>query len=92
MFKQNVFCSKFPPILGRISCGLFCTISEVYVNINRERFRMIRFLLKLIGASVLVLWWVVSGFFKKIVDILKLLARIKKIFLAEKENPNGRDS
>ena len=53
---------------------------------------MIRFLLKLIGASVLVLWWVVSGFFKKIVDILKLLARIKKIFLAEKEGPNGRDS
>ena len=53
---------------------------------------MIIFLLKLIGASVLVRWWVISGFFKKIVDIFKLLARIKKIYLDEKENPNGRDS
>ena len=53
---------------------------------------MIKFLLKLIGASVLVLWWVVSGFLKKIMDIFKLLARIKKIFSDEKENPNGRDS
>ena len=53
---------------------------------------MVRFLLKLIGASVLVFWWVISGFFKKILDIFKLLARIKKIFVDEKENPNGRDS
>ena len=59
---------------------------------NKERFRMIRFLLKLIGASVLVLWWVISGFLKKIVDIFRLLARIKKIFSDEKENPNGRDT
>ena len=53
---------------------------------------MIRFLLKLIGASVLVLWWVVSGFFKKIVDIFKLLARIKKIFVDKNENRKGGDS
>jgi hypothetical protein len=53
---------------------------------------MIRFLLKLIGALVLVLWWVISGFFKKILDIFKLVARIKKIFLNEKENPKGRGS
>ena len=86
------FAQNFPPYWAASAAAFFCTISEVYVNINRERFRMIRFLLKLIGASVLVLWWVVSGFFKKIVDILKLLARIKKIFLAEKEGPNGRDS
>ena len=49
---------------------------------------MVRFLLKLIGAFVIVLWWIISGFFKKILDISKLLARIKKIFLNEKENPN----
>ena len=53
---------------------------------------MIKFLLKLIGATILVLWWVIAGFFKKTLDIFKLLARIKKIFLGEKKNPNGRDS
>ena len=29
---------------------------------------------------------------KKIVDILKLVARIKKIFMSQKENSKGRDS
>ena len=48
---------------------------------------MIRLLLKLTGASVLVLWWIIAGFFKKILDILKLFARIKKIFADKKENP-----
>ena len=53
---------------------------------------MLRFALKLIGASFLVLWWLISGFFKKIVDVLKLIARIKKIFLSKKENSKGEDS
>ena len=53
---------------------------------------MIRFALKLIGASFLVLWWLVSGFFKKILDVLKLIVRNKKIFLSKKENSKGEDS
>ena len=53
---------------------------------------MIRFALKLIGASFLVLWWLISGFFKKILDVLKLIARIKKIFLSKKENSKGEES
>ena len=53
---------------------------------------MIRFALKLVGASFLVLWWLISGFFKKILDVLKLIARIKKIFLSKKENSKGEDS
>ena len=53
---------------------------------------MVRFVLKLIGASFLVLWWLVSGFFKKIMDVLKLIARIKKIFISQKENSKGGDS
>ena len=53
---------------------------------------MVRFALKLVGASFLVLWWLVSGFFKKILDVLKLIARIKKIFLSKKENSKGEDS
>ena len=53
---------------------------------------MVRFALKLIGASFLVLWWLVSGFFKKVLDVLKLIARIKKIFVSEKENSKGEDS
>ena len=53
---------------------------------------MIRFLLKLIGASVLVLWWVVDCFFKKILSVVKLFARIKKIFVGKKENPKGEES
>ena len=52
---------------------------------------MVRFVLKLIGASVLVLWWLISGFFKKIMDVLKLIARIKKIFAVQKENSKGGD-
>ena len=52
---------------------------------------MVRFVLKLIGASFLVLWWLVSGFFKKILDVLKITARIKKIFVSQKENSRGRD-
>ena len=53
---------------------------------------MVRFALKLIGASFLVLWWLISGFFKKVLDVLKLIARIKKIFLSKKENSKGEDS
>ena len=53
---------------------------------------MIRFALKLIGASFLVLWWLISGFLKKILDVLSLIARIKKIFLSKKENSKGEDS
>ena len=53
---------------------------------------MVRFVLKLIGASFLVLWWLISGFFKKILDVLKLVARIKKIFVSQKENSKGGDT
>ena len=53
---------------------------------------MVRFVLKLIGASFLVLWWVISGFFKKLLDVLKLFARIKKIFMWQKENSKREDS
>ena len=53
---------------------------------------MFRFALKFIGASFLVLWWLVSGFFKKIMDVLKLVAKIKKIFSSQKENSKGGDS
>ena len=47
---------------------------------------MIRFALKLIGASFLVFWWLVSGFFKKILEVLSLIIRIKKIFVGQKED------
>ncbi len=53
---------------------------------------MFRFALKFIGASFLVLWWLISGFFKKIMDVLKLVAKIKKIFISQKENSKGGDS
>ncbi len=53
---------------------------------------MMKFLLKLVGAAVIVLWWIVAGFFKKIVDIFRLLARIKKIFTNKNENRKGGDS
>ena len=53
---------------------------------------MTRLLLKLTGASVLVLWWIIAGFFKKILDILKLFARIKRIFADKKENSKGGES
>ena len=52
---------------------------------------MVRFVLKLIGASFLVLWWLISGFFRKILDVLKLIARIQKIFVSQKENSRGGD-
>ena len=52
---------------------------------------MVRFGLKLIGASFLVLWWLISGFFRKILDFVKLIARIKKIFVSQKENSKGGD-
>ena len=52
---------------------------------------MIRFALKLIGASFLVLWWLVSGFFKKILEVLSLIIRIKKIFVGRKEDSKGGD-
>ena len=53
---------------------------------------MVRFALKLVGASFLVLWWLISGFFKKLMDFLKLVTAIKKIFVSEKENTIGGDS
>ena len=53
---------------------------------------MVRFVLKLIGASFLVLWWLISGFFKKIVDVFQLVGRIKKIFMIQKDNSKGGDS
>ena len=53
---------------------------------------MVRFALKLIRASFLVLWWLISGFFKKILDVLKLAATIKKMFVSKKEKPKGGDS
>ena len=53
---------------------------------------MIRFLLKFIGASVLVLWWIISGFLKKILDGLRLVGRLKKIFVDEKGNSKGGKS
>ena len=52
---------------------------------------MVRFVLKLIGASFFVLWWLVSGFLKKILDVLKLIARIRKLFVSQKENSKGGD-
>ena len=52
---------------------------------------MIRLALKLIGASFLVLWWLVSGFFKKILEVLSLIIRIKKIFVGQKEDSKGGD-
>jgi len=52
---------------------------------------MIRFALKLIGASFLVLWWLVSGFFKKILEVLSLIIRIKKIFVGQKDDSKGGD-
>ena len=52
---------------------------------------MIRFALKLIGASFLVLWWLVSGFFKKILEVFSLIIRIKKIFVGQKEDSKGGD-
>ena len=52
---------------------------------------MIRFALKLIGASFLVLWWLVSGFFKKILEVLSLIIRVKKIFVGQKEDSKGGD-
>ena len=52
---------------------------------------MKRFALKLMGASFLVLWWLVSGFFKKILEVLSLIIRIKKIFVGQKEDSKGGD-
>ena len=53
---------------------------------------MIRFALKLIGASFLVLWWLISGFFRKTLEVFVLIVRIKKIFVSQKENSKGGDS
>ena len=53
---------------------------------------MVRFALKLIGASFLVLWWLISGFLKKILGVLKLAAMIKKMFFSQKEKSKGGDS
>lgn len=53
---------------------------------------MIRFFLKLIGASFLVLWWILSGFFKKTIDTFSLIIKIKNIFVNAKKNPRGKDN
>ena len=53
---------------------------------------MMKFLLKLVGTAVIVLWWIVAGFFRKTLDIFRLLVRIKKIFADKKENHKGGDS
>ena len=53
---------------------------------------MIKFSLKLVGAAVIILWWITAGFFKKILDIFKLLARIKKIFVNKNEHRKGGES
>ena len=50
---------------------------------------MVRFALKLIGALFLVLWWLISGFLNKILDVFKLLARIKKMLVSQKGNTKG---
>ena len=52
---------------------------------------MIRFALKLIGASFLVLWWLISGFFKRMIEVFMLLVKIKKIFVGQKEDSKGGD-
>ena len=52
---------------------------------------MIRFVLKLVGASFLVIWWLISGFFKKILEVLMLIIRIKKIFAGQKEDSREGD-
>ena len=53
---------------------------------------MIQILLKLIGTVVIVVWWIVAGFFKKILDTFKLIARIKRIFEDKNENRKGGES
>ena len=53
---------------------------------------MKKLLLKLFGTAVIVLWWIVAGFFKKILDIFRLVARIKKIFEDKNDNRKGGDS
>ena len=53
---------------------------------------MVRFVLKVLGASFLVLWWLISGFFQKILDVLKLAAMIKKMFVSQKEKSKGGDN
>ena len=53
---------------------------------------MIKFLLKLIGAAVIVIWWIVAGFFKKTLDTFKLFARIKKIFVDKIESHKRGES
>tara|TARA_A100001011_G_scaffold119775_1_gene126307 strand:- start:212 stop:373 length:162 start_codon:yes stop_codon:yes gene_type:complete len=53
---------------------------------------MIKFLLKLIGTAVIVIWWIVAGFFKKTLDTFKLFARIKKIFVDKNESHKRGES
>ena len=53
---------------------------------------MIKFLLKLIGTAVIVIWWIVAGFFKKTLDTFKLFARIKKIFVDKNESHQRGES
>ena len=53
---------------------------------------MMKFLLRLVGTAVIILWWIVAGFFRKILDIFKLLARIKRIFVDKNGNRKGEES
>ena len=53
---------------------------------------MIKFMLKLIGTAVIVTWWIIAGFFNRILDTVKLLARIKKIFVNKNEHRKGGES
>ena len=52
---------------------------------------MNRFVLKIVGASFLVLWWLISGFFKKVLEVLTLITSIKKLFAGQKEGSRGRN-
>ena len=53
---------------------------------------MIKFLLKLVGTAVIVLWWIVAGFFKKYWISSGYLQELKKIFADKNENRKGGDS
>ena len=86
--------SNIPPLHWAVLIAAFFSFNYYSCSLlyAEQGVQMFRFVLKLIGASFLVLWWLLSGFFKKILDVLKLIARIKKIFISQKENSKGGDS
>ena len=87
------FSSNIPPLdWAALNAAFFCFLNEAVSYYNMRGLQMNRFVLKIVGASFLVLWWLISGFFKKILDVIKLTARIKKMFVDRKENSKGRDS